>query len=57
MLALSAISSQYCSLAERNDVLVVAKQAVSRIGPPYRDLADRQLNLMKHPEKQLPPCQ
>ena len=57
MLALSAISSQYCSLAERSDVLAVARQAVSRIGPPYRDLAERQLNLMKHPEKQLSPCQ
>jgi len=56
MLALSAVSSQYCSLAERNDVLAVAQQAVSRIGPPYRDLAERQLSLMKHPEKQLPPC-
>lgn len=56
MLALSAISSQYCSLAERYNVLAVAQQAVSRAGPPYKDLADRQLYLMKYPEKQLPPC-
>lgn len=57
MMALSAISSQYCSVADRKDVLTVAQQAVSRIGPPYKDLAERQLNRMEHPEKQLPPCQ
>jgi hypothetical protein len=57
IMILSAISSQYCSLADRNDVLAVARQAVSKIGPPHRELAERQLNRMEHPEKQLSPCQ
>jgi hypothetical protein len=57
MMILSAISSQYCSLAKRDDVLAVASQAVNKIEPPYRDLANEQLNQLMHPGKQLPPCQ
>lgn len=56
MMILSAMSSQYCSLAKRDDVLAVASQAVSKIGPPYRDLARKQLNEIRHPENQLPSC-
>jgi hypothetical protein len=56
IMILSAISSQYCSLANRDDVLAAATQALSKIKPPYSELAERQLRLMKTPEKQLPPC-
>jgi hypothetical protein len=56
MMILSAISSQYCSLAKRDDVLTAATEAISKIRQPYSELAERQLRLMKTPEKQLPPC-
>ena len=57
MMILSATSAQYCSLSGREDILSVASQAVSKIDPPYRDLADKQLKEITHPQNQLPFCQ
>jgi len=56
MMILSAVSANYCALSEREDVLTAASQAVNKLGAPYRDLAEKQLKEIAHPEKQLPPC-
>jgi hypothetical protein len=57
MMILSAVSSQNCSLAKRNDTLLAASQAVSKISPPNRELAERQLKKIKNPDRDLPPCE
>ncbi len=57
MMILSATSSQYCSLSDREDVLSAASQAVNKIGAPYRDLAEKQLKEITHPQNRLSPCQ
>jgi hypothetical protein len=57
MMILSTVSSQNCSLAKRNDTLLAASQAVSKISPPYRELAERQLKKIKNPDSDLPPCE
>jgi hypothetical protein len=56
MMVLSAISSHFCSLETNNDVLEGASQVVTKIKPPYRELADKQLKEMKEPNRQLPLC-
>jgi hypothetical protein len=57
MMILSATSSQYCSLSDREDVLSAASQAVNKIGAPYRDLAEKQLKEITQPQNRLSPCQ
>jgi hypothetical protein len=57
MMILSAVSSQYCSLEDRSDILTAASQAVGKIRAPHRELAEQQLKQIAHPEMHLPPCQ
>jgi hypothetical protein len=57
MPVLVAISSNYCSLAERKDVLSLVSQAIPRMGDLYRASAEEDLKRIVHPTKQLPPCQ
>lgn len=56
MLALSAISSTFCSVSDRSDVIIAASAAVEKIGPPHRELAEEQLKRVKYPSAVLPPC-
>lgn len=56
MMILSATSAQYCSLSDREDVLSAASQAANKIGAPYRDLAEKQLEKITHPQNRLSPC-
>jgi hypothetical protein len=56
MMILSTISSHFCSLETNNGVLASASYAVTKIRPPYRELADQQLKEMKEPNRQLPQC-
>ncbi len=51
------ISDNYCSLAERKDVLSLVSQAIPRMGDLYRASAEEDLKRIVHPTKQLPPCQ
>jgi hypothetical protein len=57
MMILEFISLDQCSFAERQDILDVAGRAVSRIHPPFRELAERQLQEIMKPKKKLPPCE
>lgn len=56
LMILPVISEHYCSLSERNDVLSAAYGATARLGPPYRELAERQIEEISHPGTGLPPC-
>jgi hypothetical protein len=54
---LAAISENYCSLAERKDVLDAASRAVASMGASSKQYAQEPLRRVIHPTKQLPPCQ
>jgi hypothetical protein len=56
VMILSAVSTDHCSLADREDVLSAASRAIAKIGIPYRELAEKQLREIAHPDNQLPPC-
>jgi hypothetical protein len=52
----AAISYNECSLAGQQDVLATTSEAVTKISPPFRKVAEEQLREIAHPTKQLPPC-
>ena len=54
---LAAISENYCSLAERKDVLDAASRVVASMGASNKQYAEEPLRRVIHPTKQLPPCQ
>ena len=54
---LVAVSNNYCSLAERKDVLSLVSQAIPRVGEPYRASVEEDLRKIAHPTKQLTPCE
>jgi hypothetical protein len=51
------ISGNFCSLAERNDVLSLISQAIPRVGELYRASVEEDLRKIAHPTKQLTPCE
>jgi hypothetical protein len=53
---LVVISDNFCSLAERDDVLSLVSQATPRVGELYRASVEEDLRKIAHPTKQLPPC-
>lgn len=53
---LAAISDNYCSLAERKDVLGVASQATAAMGELRKTSADEALRKIANPPKQLSEC-
>jgi hypothetical protein len=56
---LATISQNYCSLADRKDVLTAASQAIAGMDNAHRQYAEEPLNRISHPtnNKQLPSCQ
>jgi len=56
IMVLPVISEHYCSLSGRDDILSAASQAATKLEPPYRELADKQIEEIRRPDAKLPPC-
>lgn len=54
---LVAISNDYCSLAERKDVLALVSQAIPRMGPLYQRSAEEDLKRITRPTQRLSSCE
>jgi len=54
---LVVISQNYCSLADREDVLSEVSKAIPRMGDHFRASTEEDLREITHPIKKLPPCQ
>lgn len=56
IMILPVISANYCTLSGREDVLSAAAQAAAKLGPPYRELAEKQVEEIRHLDTNLPTC-